>query len=196
MKTLIFAATFLAIGFVVPQASVAQMTGHNAQSHAFHRQGTGEPPESLLVEPGQGAFAAISEIVRVLEADPTTDWPRVNITALRDHLIDMDRVIRDTVVAQEALTDGIHAIVTGDAEALAAAARMVPAHAAELRRDDRWQVETAVTSNSVELTVVSDDPVVATRIKALGFYGLMASQDHHRAHHYIIATGGVAHAKH
>ena len=30
--------------------------------------------------------------MRILEADPTTDWSKVNIGALREHLIDMDEV--------------------------------------------------------------------------------------------------------
>ena len=196
MKPLIFLAAVLAISSAVPSDSVAQEAGHDAESHAAHMQGTKAASTTLLLEPGQGAFAAISEIVGVLEADPATDWSKVNITGLRDHLIDMDIVVRDAIVAQEELSNGVRAIVGGDAESLAAATRMVPAHAAELQRDGRWQVEAALEQGNVVLTVVSDDPVVATRIKALGFYGLMASQDHHRAHHYIIATGGNAHAQH
>ncbi|MCP6769380.1 hypothetical protein NL529_31490, partial [Klebsiella pneumoniae] len=42
--------------------------------------------------PGQEAFGTIQEIVRILEADPATDWSKVNIGALREHLIDMDEV--------------------------------------------------------------------------------------------------------
>ena len=39
--------------------------------------------------PGQDAFGAIQETVSLLEADPATDWSKVNIAALREHLIDM-----------------------------------------------------------------------------------------------------------
>ena len=42
--------------------------------------------------PGQDPFGAIQEIVRILEADPSTDWSKVNIAALREHLIDMNEV--------------------------------------------------------------------------------------------------------
>ena len=42
--------------------------------------------------PGQEAFGTIQEIVRILESDPATDWSKVNIGALREHLIDMDEV--------------------------------------------------------------------------------------------------------
>ena len=44
--------------------------------------------------PGQDAFGTIQEIVQILEADPNTDWSKVNIAALREHLIDMNEVTR------------------------------------------------------------------------------------------------------
>jgi len=34
--------------------------------------------------PGQEVFGTIQEIVRILEADPTTDLPKVDIAALRE----------------------------------------------------------------------------------------------------------------
>ena len=33
--------------------------------------------------PGQDAFGAIQEIVRILDADPKTDWSKVDLEALR-----------------------------------------------------------------------------------------------------------------
>src|SRR5438046_3161300 len=47
------------------------------------------PAMSAPREPGQSAFAAIQEIVALLEADPGTDWTKVDIEALRRHLVDM-----------------------------------------------------------------------------------------------------------
>ncbi len=182
--------TLMATGF-----AMAQATHTEGMDHSVHDAVT-EADSSPLTEPGQGAFAALSEVVQVLEADPNTDWSMVNLTALRDHLIDMDVLVRDAVVAQEVLPDGVKSTVTGDAQALATAGRMLPAHGAELAKDDRWVVDVVAAGDAVVLTVTSDDPATAMRIKALGFYGLMASQDHHRAHHYIIATGGDAHSGH
>lgn len=49
-------------------------------------------------ETGQSAFAAIQEIVAMLEADPKTDWSKVDIEALRQHLIDMNNVTLGAVV--------------------------------------------------------------------------------------------------
>lgn len=55
--------------------AIAQ-TDHSAHGdgmdHAVQEQG-GSASDALLTEPGQGAFAVLSEVVRVLEADPDTD---------------------------------------------------------------------------------------------------------------------------
>jgi hypothetical protein len=42
--------------------------------------------------PGEDAFGAIQEIVRILDADPNTDWSKVDLEVLRQHLIDMNEV--------------------------------------------------------------------------------------------------------
>jgi hypothetical protein len=87
MKKLLFAAALLA-----PSLGHAQtpMPGHDpAMMHHMMQHGPGQAA-ALPTQPGQSAFAAIQEIVAMLEADPKTDWSRVNIEALRQHLIDMD----------------------------------------------------------------------------------------------------------
>ena len=43
--------------------------------------------------PGQDAFGAIAEVVRLLDADPETDWSKVDLERLRQHLIDMNEVV-------------------------------------------------------------------------------------------------------
>jgi hypothetical protein len=85
-------------------------------------------------------------------------------------------------------------MATGDADTVATLRRMVPAHAAQLAQDDRWSVEAIEAENGVELRVTSGDPAVVARIRGLGFFGLMASQDHHREHHLMMARGKDAHA--
>ena len=148
---------------------------------------------SLLTEPGQGAFAALSEIIMVLEADPETDWSQVNLGALRDHLVDMDRLVTHTTVKELELTNGVRVLASGDADTIATLRRMVPAHAAELAKDGRWDVEVNESPEGLELTVTSADSAVIARIKGLGFFGLMASQGHHKVHHMMMARGVNAH---
>ena len=189
MRAKIFLITMTLLGGAAFAVAQTSHTGHgDGIDHSAHGQETAMTGAALS-EPGQGAFAALSEVVRVLEADPNTNWAQVDLTGLRAHLVDMDRLVMDAVVTQTDLPDGISAVATGDANTIATLRRMVPAHAAQLARDNRWTVIASETSDGVELRVTSDDPAVVARIKGLGFFGLMASQDHHREHHLMMAHG-------
>jgi hypothetical protein len=42
--------------------------------------------------PGQDAFGAIQEVVRILDADAKTNWSTVRLEAIRQDLIDMNEV--------------------------------------------------------------------------------------------------------
>lgn len=190
--------TILAIIAVIggPAIGLAQTTHSDhkeGMDHSAHSQNT-PTNVPILTEPGQGAFAALSEVVRVLEADPATDWSLVDLAGLRVHLVDMDRLVSDAVVTETELPNGLSSLATGDAETIATLRRMVPAHAAQLAQDERWTVVAVETDKGMELRVTSHDPAVAARIKGLGFFGLMASQDHHREHHLMMALGKDAHA--
>ena len=193
MKTKLILMVTALLGGTAIAAQTAHSGHGEGMDHETHSQG---PPlqNSILTEPGQGAFAALSEVVRVLEADPDTDWGRVDLAGLRAHLVDMDRLVSDTIVEETELPDGLSAMATGAADTLATIRRMVPAHAAQLAQDDRWTVEEVDSENGVELRVTSGDPSVVARIRGLGFFGLMASQDHHREHHMMMARGEDAHA--
>jgi len=148
---------------------------------------------ALLAEPGQGAFAALSEVVSVLEIDPETDGTSVDLWSLSDHLVDMDRLVTNAEVTETELPNGIRAIASGYPKTIEILRRMVPARAAELASDNRWTVTAMKIGYSVVLTVENTDPTVTARIKGLGFFGLMASQDHHRKHHMMMARGMDTH---
>jgi hypothetical protein len=194
MKTTIILTAVALIGGTALATAQTLHSGHGEDmDHATFSQ---DQPvqDTILTEPGQGAFAALSEVVRELEADPDTDWSQVDLAGLRVHLVDMDRLVLETIVEETALPDGLSAMATGDTETIATLRRMVPAHAAQLAQDDRWTVQAVDVKNGVELRVTSDDPAVVARIRGLGFFGLMASQDHHRAHHMMMARGEDARA--
>ena len=145
----------------------------------------------IPAEPGQGAFAAIAEIVAMLTADPETDWAEVDIAALRQHLIDMDNLVSFAEVTREDRPDGavFRAGLAGlGGEALS---RMVPAHAPVLAAETGWASTAETTGEAIVWTVTSPDNAAA--IRALGFFGLMAIGNHHQAHHLGIATGQMVH---
>ena len=157
--------------------------------HAQHMHG-GETIDPTL--PGQEAFGTIQEIVRILEADPATDWSKVNIAALREHLIDMDEVTMRANARERALDHGREITVTGQGRTLGAIKRMVPAHAHELAALG-WQAKTDVLPNGVELVVTANDPLQVAKIKGLGFMGIMVQGAHHQIHHLMMAKGEFTH---
>lgn len=142
-------------------------------------------------EPGQGAFAAVSEIVVMLSNDPNTDWSRVNIGALREHLVDMDMLITNAQVTSRDVENGIEMRINLAELGGGAASRMVPAHGPVLQGEVGWQSDVTVGEDEITWRVVSAGNT--DKIRALGFFGLMAVGDHHRAHHIGMARGDMVH---
>jgi hypothetical protein len=147
----------------------------------------------MPTEAGQGAFAAIAEIVALLEADPKTDWSKVNIGALREHLVDMNQLMLNALAREELIPGGLRIAVSGEGRTLQAIRAMVPAHAAELDKITGWRAVASLQPEGALLTVTSADPKQQARIRGLGFFGLMATGAHHQTHHWAIATGQPVH---
>ena len=143
--------------------------------------------------PGQDAFGAIQEIVRILEADLGTDWSKVSIVALREHLIDMNEVTLKAVAVERAIDGGVQIDVTGSGRTLAAIRRMLPAHARELNGLSDWRAKTEALANGVRLTVTSPTAAEIAHVRGLGFIGLMVSGSHHQSHHLAMAKGEHIH---
>ena len=166
------------------------MSGGMRMHGAMHGQqsaATGAPSM-----PGQDAFGAIQEIVQILQADPKTDWSKVNIDALRQHLIDMNEVTLHAVTTPRVFDTGIEFTVTGEGRTLEAIKRMVPAHVKELD-EIGWNAKTDDLPNGVKLTVVASDAQPITKLKALGFMGIMVQGGHHQPHHLMMALGQFEH---
>ena len=66
--------------------------------------------------------------------------------------------------------------------------RMVPAHVSELR-DIGWNAKSDELPNGVKLTVMATDAQPLTKLKALGFMGIMVQGSHHQPHHLMMAKG-------
>ncbi len=113
--------------------------------------------------------------------------PRDHVSALRDNLVDMNALTLDAMVTEEPRDGGPSMIVTGKGKTLQAILHMVPAHAAELDKMPAWSALAAINQDGVVLTVTSPDETVQTKIKGLGFFGLMATGSHHQARRLAIA---------
>ena len=137
---------------------------------------------------GEAAFGTIQEIVQILEADPSTDWSKVNIAALREHLIDMNEVTLRAAANERALDNGVEITVTGEGRTRDAIKRMVPAHTHQLV-ELGWNAKAEDIADGVRLTVTSNDPAQAMKLRALGFMGIMVQGAHHQQHHLLMAKG-------
>jgi hypothetical protein len=168
-------------------------TSSEQMQHMIRMQGQADA--NIPTMPGQDAFGAIQEILHILEADPNTDWSKVNLEALRQHLIDMNEVTLKADAMTKPIDNGIEVTVTGKGRTVEAIQRMVPAHVQEIEQThlNGWSAKTEPLPNGVVLTVTSDDPKQVNHLRGLGFMGVMASGSHHQAHHLAIARGGVIH---
>jgi hypothetical protein len=145
-----------------------------------------------VASPGQDAFGAIAEIVRILEADPATDWSAVNLEALRQHLIDMHEVTLRSIVRQEVVPGGARFTVEGEGRTRDAIRRLTRAHAATMTAPGEPRVTVEATAAGIRMTVLAADPGDAKaveKIRGLGFIGFMTVGTHHGPHHLAMARG-------
>jgi hypothetical protein len=144
------------------------------------------------MQSGQGAFGAMAEVVRTLEADPATDWSKVNMEALRQHLIDMDEVVLHASVKATQMPGGLSMDITGTGRTVQSIRAMLVPHAAELDAMPAWSAKAESIPDGVRLIVIardSSDAKTVTRIRGLGFAGLLVQGGHHGPHHLVMAKG-------
>lgn len=161
-------------------------SGHSAQmSHIADRS-----PEIQPTEGGQAQFSAIIEIVSILESNEQTDWNNVDIDGLRSHLLDMDRLFRNTSATTTTVTDKqIQFTVIGNAESIPSIHRMAAAHARFIEQSGGWAISSELNEKGAIIQITVDKPETMTRLNALGFYGFMSLDSHHQAHHIQMAMG-------
>jgi hypothetical protein len=168
-------------------ATMLSSVSVGAEDHAHHSM------SDTPTRPGQAAFAALSEVVAILEADPTTDWSRVNVTKLRDHLIDMDEVLMRADAQLELTNDAVRLRYRGTGRTLDAIQRMIPAHAKMMNGHRGWDSTAAMEGDGVTWTLRTNSDQERARIKALGPFGLLTLGSHHGPHHLAMARGTMTH---
>jgi hypothetical protein len=195
----VLAASF---GIAPAVAESGSLKKHSMQNHdtmGHHQMKNGEMKTGVQItrgetgmlpkEPGQGAFATIAEIVVILTNDPTTDWSKVDIERLREHLIDMDEISMRASSKTIFHDEKVVFAVTGVGRTLQAIQEMVPVHSEVLSRTTAWDVESNLTDTGATMTIRSNNPSILKVVKALGFFGVMATGAHHQAHHLSMAKG-------
>jgi len=151
-----------------------------------------------LTEPGNDVFGTIQEAIRALEADSTTDWSKVDLEALRQHLIDMNNfTMHVDVVSKKPIPDGVDIIVKAQSlEADQSLQRVLKAHPPMLKRETGWTMQVKPLDGEYELVVTTPNPAEVEKIRALGYIGLLAYGMHHQMHHWMIVNGMNPHSMH
>ena len=178
MKAISFAVAFALL------TAGAALAAEKTHDHGAMMTGSGMPEET-----GQATFAAIQEIVAMLDANPATDWAKVDIEVLRQHLIDMNNVTLGAAVGTAEVEGGIRFSVSGEGSVRESVRRMVMAHAATMNGADGWKFAAESSDNGAILTVSPPDQASMVKLRALGFIGVMTRGMHHQQHHWMLATG-------
>lgn len=163
---------------------------HEGRDHAQHTR------EAQATEMGQAAFAALAEVKRILMSDPNTDWSRVSLERLRQHLIYMNEVVLNAQVASTNVTGGLRVQVAGSGRTRDAIRRMVVAHAGQTDLLPGVHVSATEAPDGATLVITAvntGDARTVAQVRGLGFIGLMLLGSHHGPHHVAIARGDTMH---
>lgn len=187
------AHTVLAQSPQMPHAPMqgGQMPMPHGAMHEMHMQQM-QQQTGVARMPGQDAFGAIAEVVQILDADPNTDWSKVNLERLRQHLIDMNELMLHAQVTQTPVPGGLAMDITGSGRVEQAIGAVVVPHASELDRLPALAAKTELIPGGVRLTVTTKGPAdekAVARLRGLGFAGLLTVGAHHGPHHVAMARG-------
>jgi hypothetical protein len=186
--TFLRAAAVLLVTALSPVAIHGQsMGGMDHSSHAAAMRGA-----AASMPAGQDAYATVAAVVAALEADSTTDWSRVNIEALRQHLLVMNDVTLGARATQSPVNAGARMDVTGDGRVAQSIRAMLHAHAPELEAMGTYRATVEDIPSGARLTVTASDArdtTTVAKIRALGFMGLLTLGNHHAQHHMALARG-------
>ena len=176
------------ISFVV--YTMCSMTGiAAAQQHHMKQE------SSPLTMPGNEIFGTIQEVIHKLEADPNTDWSKVNLEALRQHLLDMKAFTEEVdVVGKKPIANGVEIHVRPQTKrAEGALERLFSIHPKMLKQEKGWNMTAKQNGNQLwTITCTTKKPSEVKKIRALGYIGLLAEGSHHQLHHWMIATGRMS----
>jgi hypothetical protein len=189
--------------YFIPVAALAMPLAAQAQQpdrmhgsgvpHVEHVEGIERATDLSVQESGQGAFAAIQEIVALLESDAGTDWSKVNINGLQQHLIDMDNVTLRAEVTATNVAGGKRYLVTGASSIRDSIDRMIKGHAETMDGVNGMNISAASVPGGTVMTVTVAEPRDLAKLDGLGFIGIMALGTHHEDHHLMVAKGEDPH---
>ena len=222
MKTTLITLSTLCLSLFISSSTLAEEINHEKMDHNKHmmqmEQGneastgaiviptaaTAKYPTAQknttmamtpLTEAGNAIFGTIQEAIKFLDANPNTDWTKVDIEALRQHLIDMENFTSGVeIVAQKDTDKGTEVIIKATSNAAQASlGRALAAHPSMLNSETGWNMVVKQVGDTYKLTIETDKPAERPRLRALGYIGVMALGNHHQVHHWLMASGANPH---
>lgn len=164
------------------------MQSANAQHQ--HSMGDSTP----LTMPGNDIFGTIREVVAKLEADPNTDWSKVDMQALWQHLLDMKAFTEEVhVISKKPIENGVEIQVQPQTKrAVEALKHLFSMHPAMLKMEKGWDMIAKPNGGQWTVTCTTKNKSEVQKIRALGYIGLITEGAHHQMHHWMIATGNMS----
>ena len=179
----------------MPMAS-AHMHHANMNHAAMMGNNTATTPV-VLTESGTDPFATLQEVITALEANTGTNWEKVNIEALRLHLVEMQDMTINVDVKHQYIDNGFQAVVTPTTNrAVKSLTRVLSGHPAQMKAETGWDMQVSNNDDIFTLTVVSKKAHEVAKIRGLGYIGVMSYGNHHQPHHWAMASGENPHAAH
>jgi hypothetical protein len=170
---------------------------HANMNHAAMMGNNTAATPVILTESGTDPFATLQEVITALEANPGTNWEKVNIEALRLHLVEMQDMTINVDVKQQYIDNGFQAVVTPTTNrAVKSLTRVLSGHPAQMKAETGWDMQVQNNDGVFTLTVTTDNAKDIAKIRGLGYIGVMAYGNHHQPHHWAMASGENPHAGH
>ena len=193
LRTLSLSIAVMAI--VMPMAS-ADMH-HANMNHAEMMGRSTTPTQVVLTESGTDPFATLQEVIAALESNTNTSWEKVNIEALRLHLVEMQDMTINVDVKQRHIDNGFQAVVLPTtSRAVKSLTRVLSGHPAQMKAETGWDMQVQINNSVFTLTVTTDNAKDVAKIRGLGYIGVMAYGNHHQPHYWAMASGDNPHAGH
>lgn len=203
MKKILSMGLLLMVSTLALNISVATEIDHSKMDHSKHMMkmsAQSAPAKAAMAhtplkEAGNALFGTIQEAIKQLDANPNTDWSKVDLEGLRQHLIDMENFATHVdVVSSKDIEKGTIVVVkpTTDA-AKVSLIRALAAHPGMLKQESGWDMTAKADGDTFILTIETAKPEEVTRLRALGYIGVMALGNHHQVHHWGMVSGNNPH---
>ena len=184
----------LILGVQAISHAAEHTTDHASVQHSGHANHSSKS-SIPLTEAGNDAYGTLQEALQKLLANPKTDWSKVNMEALRQHLVDMNNFTANVdITRQTPVKNGVEVIlVPHNKRVVESLKRMFAAHPQQLKNETGWDMKIVDLNGNYKISITTKNLTEVKKIQGLGYIGIMAWGNHHQAHHWMMAKGDNPH---